>query len=92
MMEANAPGQAELSLGPPMVGERVVVLVSAGQSLREALMGVDLATTQPVIALVNGVVNDLNYTLQPGDKVRFLAQISGGSTNGHRGKNFFYRI
>jgi molybdopterin converting factor small subunit len=92
MMEANAPGHAELLLDHPLVGKRVVVLVPAGQSLRDALLGLDLTSIQPVIALVNGVVNDLNYTLQPGDKVRFLAQISGGSTNEHRGKNLFYRI
>jgi sulfur carrier protein ThiS len=79
MVEVNAPRHAELLLDHPLVGERVVVLVPAGQSIKDVLMGLDVATTQPVIALVNGVVDDLNYTLQPGDKVRFLAQISGGS-------------
>lgn len=78
-MESNMSDHAELLLERPLVEDRIKILVTAGQTLHEALSGLNLKRTQPVIALVNGTVCDLSYRLNPGDSVRFLVQISGGS-------------
>jgi sulfur carrier protein ThiS len=79
LMKESSHCYAELLLDPPMVQKRVHIHVPAGQMLREALEEMNFHPVQPVVALVNGKVCDLNYRLQPGDKVRFLAQISGGT-------------
>jgi sulfur carrier protein ThiS len=75
----NHPVSAELQLDPPLVQHRRLVQIPPGQTLHQVLDELDLHPAQPVIPLVNGVVADLSYELQPGDSVRFLAQISGGS-------------
>jgi sulfur carrier protein ThiS len=73
------PVTANLQLDPPLVQHRQHVQIQPGLTLRQALDGLDLHPVQPVIPLVNGMVADLSYVLQPGDSVRFLAQISGGT-------------
>jgi molybdopterin converting factor small subunit len=52
--------------------------VPAGQTVLEALQGAGVELAQPVIAVVNGQVADLNYPLQAGDVVRLIPQIAGG--------------
>lgn len=65
-------------------GKRVV-LVAAGQTIRQALEAEEIRLPRAAIALVtplgatSGLTSDLNHVLQPGDSVRFLFQISGGS-------------
>jgi len=78
-MQEDHSGFAELLLDPPFVQSRMQIRVPAGQTLHEALEMLAIRPFQPVIPLINGTVEDLNYRLQPGDTVRFLAQIAGGS-------------
>jgi hypothetical protein len=59
--------------------------VAAGQTIRQALETEGIRLPRAAIALVkprgasSGLTSDLNHVLQPGDSVRFLFQISGGS-------------
>lgn len=61
------------------------VSVAAGQTIRQALEAEGIRLPRAAIALVkpqgasSGLTSDLNHVLQPGDSVRFLFQISGGS-------------
>jgi sulfur carrier protein ThiS len=58
--------------------------VAAGQTVAQALQTLEIRLPQAGVVLVNpqgassGVTSDLNHVLRPGDKVRFLFQISGG--------------
>jgi hypothetical protein len=66
-------------------GKRTVP-VAAGQTIRQALEAEGIRLPRAAIALVkpqgasSGLTSDLNHILQPGDTVRFLFQISGGSS------------
>jgi molybdopterin converting factor small subunit len=57
---------------------RPALRVPAGQTVLEALHSAGVGLPQPVIAVVNGQVADLNYQLQAGDVVRLIPQIAGG--------------
>jgi len=65
--------------------QKRVVPVAAGQTIRQALEAEGIRLPRATIALVkpqgasSGLTSDLNHVLQPGDTVRFLFQISGGS-------------
>ena len=52
--------------------------VPAWQTIQSALGSLELALTQPPVAVVNGVTTELSYVLQPGDVVNLLPQIAGG--------------
>ena len=69
----SAPFTASLQLE-----NRPPVQVAAGQTVLEALAGLENRLGRPVIAVVNGRVTDLAYRLQPGDQVRLVPQIGGG--------------
>jgi sulfur carrier protein ThiS len=69
---------AILVLDKPLVKTRTEVHVLTGITLLEALDSVGIQPRQAMIAVVNGVVQDVNYRLQPGDVARLLMQISGG--------------
>jgi molybdopterin converting factor small subunit len=58
--------------------DRPVLRVDAGQTVLEALRAARVALRQPVIAVANGQVVDLDYRLQAGDVVRLIPQIAGG--------------
>jgi molybdopterin converting factor small subunit len=58
--------------------------VPAGQSTLQAIEGLGLQLSQPVIAVINAEARDISDLLEPGDEVRLLPQISGGSLNVHR--------
>lgn len=53
--------------------------IPAGQTILRAVESAGLHFDQPVVALVNGQIQDLNYRLQAGDVVRLLYQIAGGA-------------
>jgi hypothetical protein len=63
--------------------------VAVGQTIRQALEVEGICLPRAAIALVkpqgasSGLTSDLNHVLQPGDTVRFLFQISGGSVDVH---------
>ena len=69
----SAPSTASLQLE-----NRPPVQVAAGQTVLEALTGLEIHLDRPVIAVVNGRVTDIAYCLQPGDQVRMVPQIGGG--------------
>jgi len=58
--------------------QRPALRVTAGQTVLEALHSAHADLRQPVIAVANGQVVDLNYVLQAGDVVRLIPQIAGG--------------
>ena len=58
---------------------RPPVEAAAGQTVLEALAALEIKFSQPVIAVVNGQTSDMNYCLQPGDRVRLIPQIGGGA-------------
>lgn len=69
---------AYIRLDKPLVSEKRIAAVSAGQTIAQALDGLQIALPQAAVALVNGKTFDLSYLLEPGDSVSFLFQISGG--------------
>jgi len=52
--------------------------VPAGQSILDGLRWIGQPSNQAWVALVNGVTEDMQYILQPGDTVHLLPQIAGG--------------
>jgi sporulation-control protein spo0M len=73
------------AIWPTDSDQKRVVPVAAGQTIRQALETEGIRLPRAAIALVkpqgasSGLTSDLNHVLQPGDSVRFLFQISGGS-------------
>jgi hypothetical protein len=73
------------AIWPTNGDQKRVVPVDAGQTIRQALEAEGIRLPRAAIALVkprgasSGLTSDLNHVLQPGDSVRFLFQISGGS-------------
>lgn len=57
---------------------RRAVEAVAGVTILEALNAAGVSLQQPVVALVNGRTNDINYVLCSGDYVVLLPQIAGG--------------
>ena len=52
--------------------------VRAGQSIQDGVRSAGLSSLRPWVAVVNGVTEDIQYILQPGDVVQLLPQIVGG--------------
>jgi len=55
------------------------LLFPAGQTIYTVMLELGISSAQPVVALVNGIAVDVHETLNPGDQIRLLPVISGGS-------------
>jgi len=69
---------ASLTIDYPLVEEKMVLQVPAGQSLQEALRDLKIRPGLSFVILVNGVVVDQQVMVNSGDEIRCLPQILGG--------------
>ncbi len=67
-----------VAIGLKPDSQEVIIEVPAGQSVIRALENIGLRLSQPVIAVINSEVSDIERILKPGDEVRLFPQISGG--------------
>jgi sulfur carrier protein ThiS len=73
------PEFARLTLDKPLVDERIILEVAAGQTLRAALKDLIVKPGVAYVVMVNGKVVDQAELIQPGDEIRCLPQIVGGN-------------
>jgi sulfur carrier protein ThiS len=59
-----------------MGGEELTA--SADQTVRDALAELNFPNTDPVLPVVNGRLEDLDYFLRNGDRLELIPPISGG--------------
>ena len=60
-------------------GHFVIISAPAERSVNQTLQDLDIQLSQAVAAVVNGQATDLEQPLAPGDEVRLLPQIAGGT-------------
>jgi molybdopterin converting factor small subunit len=69
---------AHLILEKPLVAKKIDTDIQAGKSYAEVLAQYITKPGVAYVAIVNGVVVDLNEKVQPGDEIRCVPQIIGG--------------
>ncbi len=60
------------------IGQKKLI-ASADQTVREALSELNFPKTDPVLPVVNGLLEDLDHILQDGDRLELIPPISGGN-------------
>jgi len=61
------------------LGNQGGVRLEPGQAVMEAAAHLGIPPNRAFVALVNGQVCDLDYRLAPGDRVRLIPPVAGGS-------------
>lgn len=77
-IEEDKSELAHLILDKPLVAERIDTHIAAGKTYAEMLAKYITKPGVAYVAIVNGMVVDLQEQIQPGDEIRCVPQIIGG--------------
>ncbi len=69
---------ATLHLEKPLVSEKVIFQIPAGENLQKILEQVEICPGFAFVVMINGLVSESNIIVNAGDEIHCLPQITGG--------------